>query len=42
MPALISIEILAYRKDVEHDVKTSEISREMSRHRDNTNNKQQL
>jgi len=33
-------EILTHRKDVEHDVKTSKMSSEKSRHRDNTNNKQ--
>jgi len=32
------IEIMARSKYVEHDVKTSEMSSKMSRHRDNTNN----
>jgi hypothetical protein len=35
-------EILAHSKDVIHDVKPSEMSRMMLRHRDNTDNKQQL
>jgi len=37
VPALMPIEVLARRKDVEHNVKTSEMSSKMSRHRDNTN-----
>jgi len=36
------IEILAHSKDVIQDVKTREMSRMMSRHRDNTGNKRQL
>ena len=39
VPALMPIELLARSKDVEHDVKTREMSRRMSRYRDNTNNK---
>jgi len=33
----MSIELLACSKNVEYDVKTSEMSSKMSRHRDNTN-----